>query len=246
MIIRYLTLITILIFASSCKKEHMCDCFIRTGDITTQSRDLADFETIVAKDIFNVYISDDTTNSITIEGGENLIKNIFTEIENETLLIENQNTCNWTRSYKKDLYIYISATNLKNISIEGPINLYSTNTLKFDTLRIDINTGISSLDIDVDNSHTSLRIHSGTGDYKLSGKTNYSYLYSCGNSYINAQNLITNFTHIVHRSTGSSNVNVKEKFLIENIEHGTVYYTGNPDEKTIQNISKNGSLIKLD
>src|SRR3972149_5567093 len=86
--------------ASACKKDKP-DCFKSTGDLVREQREVGDFSSMEVYNNVNVVISQDTLNQVIIEAGENLLEEITTEINGATLVIRNNNKCNWVRSYKK-------------------------------------------------------------------------------------------------------------------------------------------------
>src|ERR1700748_1692479 len=90
-------LITVL---AGCKAP-VCDCFDSAGNPGSQVREVPFFTQIVTNDNVNVYISVGNPETVTIEGGGNLLSNIAANVSNGVLTLHNNNICNWLRSYKK-------------------------------------------------------------------------------------------------------------------------------------------------
>lgn len=242
---KYLFLILIILSFFSCRKENMFDCFKSTGEIIEKEIDLENFNCITINDNFQVYLKQDTINKLKIVGGENLLPNIDYEISNHQLIVDNKNKCNWVRNYDKELSLYISFTRLDSIYINVSADVYSENTITFDTLLIYIEGGVATTDLDLEGNALFFRTNS-TGNFHLKGNVKYDYIYSTGYGYVFAQDLISDFTHVVNKSTGDCYVNCNGFLLIEYILTGDVYYSGNPSKIVIQSAESTGKLIKLD
>jgi len=237
---------TALFLFVSCEKEHLCDCFKSTGKNDKIKKNLSEFNEIEVNDMFNVYITQDTTNTIIIEGGKNLIPYIDTEISNNRLVIQNKNKCNWVRSYKKELNIYIHAKTPDFIYLKGESNIYSTNTINADSINIDVRAGASKVDLDINSRASSIVVHAGTGDFTLRGNTKNNFIYSNGNSYIFTDNLECNYSFLSNTSTGDCYVNVSGELYVGKISHGNVYYKGNPSKVTVKEYLSTGKVINLE
>src|SRR6267378_7712006 len=80
-------------FFFTCKKENLCDCLKRTGDIVRQERKLThvrNFNFGTGK--LNCFITRDSVCKIVVEAGSNLVNLVKTEVRNDTLFITNHNT----------------------------------------------------------------------------------------------------------------------------------------------------------
>src|SRR5204863_7783046 len=82
--------------------------------------------------------------------GENLMKDLKTDAVDGILKISNDNKCNWVRSYKKEIKIFIGIKNSTNIFHYGYGNISCEGQLIKDTLFIhhyssgDINLNLKS------------------------------------------------------------------------------------------------------
>ncbi len=104
--LKYLFFTFSLLFIS-CDKEEAWDCIKSTGEITTETRILENFNKIVLYDNINLWMIQDSTAYIEITAGKNLIPKISIEIENGILIIKNENKYNWLRSYKYSIDVYL-------------------------------------------------------------------------------------------------------------------------------------------
>ena len=85
---------------TTCKKEHMLDCFKSAGSTITENRTATPFINIELKDNVDLIINPNSTPYIKVTAGENLIDGIITELSGNTLYVRNENKCSWMRSFK--------------------------------------------------------------------------------------------------------------------------------------------------
>lgn len=83
----------------SCKKEFE-NCIRSTGSIGAETRPLASFENIEVNDNLNLTWFQSDSSYLKIKAGKNLIGQLTSRISEKTLILKNENTCNWTRSYR--------------------------------------------------------------------------------------------------------------------------------------------------
>ena len=230
----------------SCSKDRLCNCFYKSGKTERKEIILDEFNEIHINNIFNVYLTQDTINKITIEGGKNLIPNIKATVDNKVLEISDKNKCNFLRNYEtRNLYISVKPNILRRIAIYGEINLYSTDTINSDELEIVVFSGIAQTDLILHNNVTRLTIHAATGSYTLRGISPTVYYYSFGTGWIFADKLKSDYISVSNKSTGDAYI-YASKEISGNIDYiGNVYYSGNPAVINVIQTSK-GRLIKQD
>ena len=72
MCIAGLILLFIVFGISSCSKTG-ADCFTSTGEVTREARHVDDFDTIIANENVDIIITQDTVNSLEVEGNTHLL-----------------------------------------------------------------------------------------------------------------------------------------------------------------------------
>jgi hypothetical protein len=238
----YFLLFTILIF-SGCDKENAPDCLKKTGEISTKTIELSPFKYLTINDLFKVKLIPDTENKLVIRGGKNMIPKVeITEVDT-TLSIENLNTCNWTRSYQKVIELDIHFTEIKDITVLGQVELYSTDTIKAHYLTLLINTKVSKVNLIIDSYIFNLQIWNATGEFYVSGKTNYFWLHNDKYAYVYAQNYDARMVHAENNSTGDIYIKVREELQAWIKSYGDIIYDGNPDI-TYKEITSTGNLVQ--
>jgi hypothetical protein len=228
---RYSLIIALLVFLAgfslvSCQKSGKC--FSNTGSVIMQERPVTPFDSIDLADNVNLILTQDTAFRITVEAGSNIISGITTEIQDRQLLIRNLNTCNWLRSYDKPLNVYVSVKNLWKISYNAAGNVSSTNTLRGDSIKIEVWGGCGTIDLNLEYVEGWFVLNMGTADYNLHGKCDIATFYMNDMGFCQAKDLVSRYCVVNSRGTNDCYVNstVALYATIENI--GSVYYTGNP------------------
>lgn len=220
----FATLFLIALFAS-CKKENMCDCIKRTGTIITETRIISGFDSIWVEDNLNVFITQYPAFEVKVEAGKNIVPLITTEVIKGTLIIKNNNRCNWTRSYDKPFNVYIRMPIIYYITSNGTGDIKSLNTITTANFGVQtINAG--NIELTVNCSKILSHIF-GAGDLTLHGTTVDHYCDIGGTSFLNCKDLQTNYTYLHTYSTGLCNVTTNN--IACRIDYiGDVYCYGSP------------------
>jgi len=179
----------------------------------------------------NLIITQDSVYDLTVEGGENLLPYIKTDVTDDgTLNIKNKNKCNFLRSYKKDINVYLKIPDLKYIYFAGKGDITSTNTLQFKDLTLETN-------------NLTILQHTGPSDFTISGSSKNTYFYSGGNGWFFCNNLISDDAHVNSNGSGDIALNVKNNLLVELTHIGNVIYSGNPSV-SVSVHTGSGKIIK--
>ena len=88
-------------FFLSCHKENAFDCFKGNGSEITQLRQPGQFTYIEISDKMEVTIYNGPQCKVEVTAGEKIMRNISTTVSGNILKIENKNTCNFVRGYKR-------------------------------------------------------------------------------------------------------------------------------------------------
>ncbi|PLX09764.1 MAG: hypothetical protein C0596_00310 [Marinilabiliales bacterium] len=217
----FLILFTIIILTSCNTDDNRC--FKSNGEIKTVETPINYFNKIIIESDLEIYIENSSESSITIIAGENLIPYIEYSVVNNTLIIEDNNGCDFLRKDIKPIII-LKTPVIEEITINQACDLKTTanDTLKFDNLSIQTWAGIFTSDLNIYCDSLFFRCHATTGDYTLKGDCNYAYIYNIGSGYLKASHLECDFIQIVHRSLCKSHINATQQIILEDIQHGSV------------------------
>ncbi|MCW8898525.1 MAG: DUF2807 domain-containing protein [Flavobacteriales bacterium] len=232
----------IMIVLNACKKESAC--IKSTGKQVVETRIIGnDITHIILKDKLNLVLRQDSIVSLTIEGGENLLKYVRARQKGTELELKNDNKCNFLRSYKEEITVYLTLPNIKYINYTGFGNVSSLGELKLNEFTFETRNGTGSINLTVDAEKISILQHTGPADFTLNGKANFTYLFSGGSGWLTCKNLISKNAHVNHDGTGNVILTATNSLLIELTSIGNIEYYGNPSV-TISQHAGRGKLIK--
>ena len=223
------------------------DALFNEGDIITKDIDIADFENIYVKDIFDIYLLQDTVCKIQAKGGSNLLSNLEFNVDNEKkLTIDDNNSARWSRDYDR-IKLYISVDTLRWFELKAPSNVSCIDTLLTPHVTFLSIDDYSEMDILLKSDYCYI-VNSGTsgGIFTIKGKTNIFNFWARASYKINAQDFIANKTTVKSESIGNCYIHANEYINVEILNDGNIYYTGSPETIEYVNDGAREQLIKLD
>ncbi len=235
-------LFSLLLF-TTCKKENMCDCFKGTGSSSSVTRELESFNKILVQDKVDVHLLQGTTQSVKIEGGKNVIKLIKTKVENGVLIISDDNKCDFTRSYKKKINIYITTPDLNELSHDGVGDVYMDNVFVCDTLRYALSNA-GNLYLNLNSTVVYGGMH-GNGDVFMQGLVTENVVHAVGQGFYHGFDVNADRVVLTLMTSGIVEVNVTTFFKIDMLakSSGDILYKGHPGT-IYKNIKGSGKLIE--
>lgn len=228
----YLMLTLILL---GCDTEDAPGCIKKAGTISSEVIEVPPFEEIIVYERVKLFIKQGPVQSVEIETGENLRKNVSARVENNRLSIRDENSCNLIRDYgiTKVTVTIPDLTWLQNSSGSA---IESIGVLKLEALWLRsvnqerdpaIHTdGDFILELDVEN----LRItNDNISNYFLSGKVeNFNAFFAAGDARLEAGNLMVQRFDIFHRGTNKMIINPQESLQGEIRSTGDVISKNRP------------------
>jgi hypothetical protein len=234
----------ILIFLLGCSKDNGV-CVSSTGKTIIQDRVTQPFHTIEVYDNINLILTQDSVlDKITVEAGENLIDGITTKLDSGRLVIRNENSCNWLRSFEVPVNVYLTFTRLDTIVFQAAGNINCTNDWTNESVILDVIEGSGQINLKLQAFRTYIIAKYGTTNIQLSGYSQITTLISYSFGPLHAENLASKFTYVSSYSSNDMFVYSSVDLQVEIGNIGDVYYTGNP--ATIStNIYNEGRLIEF-
>lgn len=193
------------------------DSITGSGKMKTEKREVASFTSIDASGALEVEIACQQEPGLELEGDDNLLPLIKTEVRGGTLYITSEKSF----SSRRGIRARITAPNIESISSSGASDFRVTQ-IKNEKLRVE-NSGASSIN--------------------LSGETRVLILELSGASKAETENLKAERVTVSLSGAGKANVYASEELNAEVSGAGSVTYTGDP--KTVSpKISGIGSVSK--
>ena len=202
------------------------------GNVTTEKRTTSDYDGISVGGSFDVILVKGKEGNITIEGEENLIEYIETEVKRNTLQIKIEKGVN-IRATRK-LIVTVTYADIDKVNLGGSGTIRNEGTIKADDFSVNLGgSGDIKLSIDAKEVRSSL---SGSGNIKLMGSTNEFECSIAGSGNIKAYDLETNNLNAVVTGSGNISTNVSNKIKAKVVGSGNIYYKGDPKYTDVKSV----------
>lgn len=197
-------------------------------------RSVGDYDALAVSGWFDVDLVDGKEGELTLEGDENLLEYIITEVENGKLVIKVEKGVNLKPSSSSDgIHITVPVESIDAVSMSGSGDIVGKKTIKaFDFKTAMSGSGDITLDIDSDSMTAAM---SGSGDMNLSGNTRDFVATISGSGDIKAYDLEADNVEATVSGSADIKVTAKEMLKARVSGSGDISYRGNPkkvDTKT--------------
>lgn len=220
--------IILLFLFFGCKKENLGDCFKSTGKMEINNRSISSFSEIELSDQINLHVTYSNELSLQVRAGKNLQKLIETKIIGNKLIIENKNKCNWVRSFKKKIDVFLLTPKLNRITYYGSGEINYLNNFITDTLLINMWNASGNLNINVNADYIEFKSHTGTATISCTGQARELVAFMGGHGFIDTESTTCDKVFAVNLNTGILHVNALQFLNAEIAGSGNITYLGNP------------------
>lgn len=219
--ILYFLLITIIvIFAlTSCMWRISFDSLTGSGKMTTEQRTVENFDTLEINSYGRLIIKQADKESLKIEGEENILSNLVTEVENHKLVIKFKNRLNIIPT--KELIYYLTVKDLTSLVSNGAVSINGED-LSLNNLSIKLN---------------------GAEKITISGTVEKQVIEINGAGYYDAKNFSSKDCTVILNGAGGAAVKVSDKLDASIAGAGSIQYIGNPE--VTQKINGIGKIEKI-
>ena len=219
------------------------DCLKSTGNPSTEIRKIKGFRTLTIKDNINVELTDHADSTVTISAGKHLIGKIKVENTGDNLLIANENTCNWARSYAPEIKVTVGVRQ-SNLVVEhyGYGTVTSTAPLAVQYLVFNSFSAGGNADIQLNNPYLSVYCNT-QADLRFSGSTHYLQVIMDGLGRVSAEGLRADSCLVQHQGSNQVRVFPIHKLTATITRNGSILYYHQPDQ-LLSSISADGQLIR--
>lgn len=208
------------------------------GNVVTETRSTGDYDGISVGGSFDVILVKGKEGKITLEGEENLLPYIETEIKGNKLKIQYKKGVN-IRTTRR-LTVTVTFEDIESLSLGGSGNVSSKDVIKANSLKVSIG-GSGNIDAEIDAENVKASV-AGSGNIKLTGNAEEMKCSIAGSGDIKAYGLQTDTTRVSIAGSGSVRVSVKTKIKASIAGSGSVYYKGNP-KYVDSNSAGSGSVV---
>jgi hypothetical protein len=201
------------------------------------------FKSITVSSGIDLYLTQGNTESLTIKGDDDLIKDVIIEQNNGNIRIKYKEGINWGRLFKnQSIKVYVNYISLTDLTSSGGSDVYTQNNLKSDVLNLKASGG-SDLKLSLTVRDLSLNI-SGGSDADLKGSGENFQLTASGGSDVNAFGYMVNNAKVTVSGGSDANIYVN-KALEANASGGSdVNYKGKASLRKTSS-SKSGDVNRV-
>ncbi len=208
------------------------------GNIKTETRNTSDYDGVSVGGFFDVILVKGKEGKIKIEGEENLMEYIITEVKKGTLQIKVEKGINLKTTRR--LTVTVPVDEIEKVSLGGSGNIKSDMLLKADDFDVSLG-GSGNITLKVDANSIGSAI-GGSGNIKLSGKANSIKSSIAGSGDIKAYELQVNYVKATIAGSGSIRISVKDEIKSTIAGSGSIYYKGNPPKINTKSVGS-GSVV---
>lgn len=207
--------------------------------MTTITRSTSDYDGIKCAGSFDYILVAGTEGNITIEGEENLLEYIVTEIKGGNLIVKTENNVNLRTSKGKTIKITIPFKDINNVSLAGSGDLWNEDKITSTNLDVAL-AGSGDVVLNVEASSIVGKL-AGSGDLTLKGNTNELEAKVAGSGDFHGFNLQSNHTNVTVAGSGDAEVvsNISLKARVAG--SGDIEYRGNPKTEDTK-VAGSGSI----
>ncbi len=235
---RTLSKLTAILFVLLTTTSCMIDGFsgIRgNGDVRTEDRSISDnFSAIKVQQGINLYLTQGSDVSMTVEADDNIMDLLITEVRNGELKIYFEKNVN-----RATRNVYLTANDITKIASSSGASVKSENTIRSTSLDLSSSSG-SSIKLKVNAEEVKSSTSSGA-EMDLYGSTEYLSAKASSGSHIDAEDL-KSMNALAKASSGANiDLNVEKSLTAKASSGGDIDYVGSPRDVN-KDTSSGGSV----
>ncbi|MCB9202631.1 MAG: DUF2807 domain-containing protein [Flavobacteriales bacterium] len=220
-----LTLYYILVGLLFISCQDSANCFESAGNITQKEISVEFFDKIEVRNGVELILKQSDTQKVILESGSNLIEHVDGYVQNNTLYVEDKNSCNFTRDFGLTK-VYVNSPNIVFINSKTEQNISSDGTLHYPKLEVKClkeDDGTATGDVHLKLESEECNFHSNNvTNFHIEGSTiHLGVYYWAGTSRFDGSKMKAKNIDIFHR--GHNDMILYPEELIQ----GNMYSNGN-------------------
>jgi hypothetical protein len=216
-----------------------CNVIRGSGNVVTETRTVSGFDKVSLTGSMELFLTQGEQESLEIEGEDNIIAVIETEVRGDTLHIGVKE--NTTTNPTEPVRVYLTMTEIAGLEISGASSI-SAESIVSDRLTLDVN-GSGSVNIDSLSAASLVVDISGSGIVEVSGQAAEQVIIIGGSGEYQAADLESEVVDVNVSGAGETTVWVNQSLSAEISGSGSVDYYGSPTVS--QNVSGSGEVNGL-
>ncbi len=208
------------------------------GKVTKITRNTPSYDGIKCAGSMDFVLVSGKEGNITIEGEENLLEYIITEVKNNNLIVRTKKGVNLKTSWGKTIKITIPFEDISAVSLSGSGDLWSDDTINTENLKVAL-AGSGDIILNIKAQWTESAL-SGSGDITLEGFSDTLKTKIAGSGDFHGFKLESNTTEAAIAGSGDIEVVSNSMLKARVAGSGDITYRGNPKLDT--KVSGSGSI----
>jgi hypothetical protein len=230
-----LILATMVLLASSCRKR-----IEGSGRYVTVERNVSPFTEIESDGNFNVTVKQDSVQSVTLYGEDNILPHLTTRVEGHRLRIYYDHDL-FKKFDNNGVVVHVTVPELNSLNLTGSGNINGEGILNTQVLFATL-SGSGKIDFNV-NCVGVLAFLTGSGDVSLHGNSTAGTYTVSGSGDVHAFDLLSDDVNVTISGSGDCEVHAEKTLKVKISGSGDVRYIGHPDVQT--SINGSGSVRPL-
>jgi hypothetical protein len=211
------------------------------GKVTTITRTTGDYEGIKCSGSFDYILVAGTEGKITLEGEENLLQYVITEVKGKDLIVKVEDRVNLRTSMNKTIKVTIPFKDINSVSLSGSGDLWNEDKITATDFDVTLaGSGDVTVHVEANSISSSL---AGSGDLTLKGSTDSLEANVSGSGDFDGSKLESNHTDVSLAGSGDAEVVSNKSLKARVAGSGDIEYSGNP-EKEDTKVAGSGSISK--
>ncbi|QMU28000.1 head GIN domain-containing protein [Adhaeribacter radiodurans] len=221
---------------TSCEDE-----FLRgRGDVVSRTRPVTNYNAVSAGGEFEIFLTQGPSKDLLLEGQENVLSELSTEVRNNKLIIKYDKKHVKT---SRPVRIYITTPQLIELSVSGANSVRSLTEWQVNDFDLEA-SGNTDIHLTLKGAQSIDTELSGSADVEINGDAVYHDIDISGSGNVKAFDLITKEADISVSGSGKCELSVSDRLKATLSGSGRVRYKGNPTVST--KISGSGSVSQVD
>lgn len=195
------------------------------GNLTTISRTTESYDEISLTGSFDVELVSGKEGNITINGDENIINHIITEVEGSTLKIHFEK--NKSYSYNSKLIITVPFEEISAVSLTGSGSIQTKDTINAKKFEINL-AGSGDGNFNVNSTKLNVLL-TGSGDLKVTGITQNLDAKVAGSGDLDCSKIEAENAEVAVVGSGDLKVNCIKNLTASVVGSGDIHYKNKPE-----------------
>jgi len=244
-----LKLLIVLLCLFACDSENANDCFQKTGAIIQDEISVPAFNKILVNRDVELVLKEGDTPLVIVETGENLKNDILVEVIDEQLILTDNNTCNYARSYGTTK-VYVTAPNITEIRSSTQYDISSDGVLNYPNLRLlsenynkPNSFPVGDFKLHVASNSLNLVFNSLSNCFIDGTTNNLSIHFASGNGRFEGANLIAQNITVNHRGSNDMIINPQQSVKGKIVSTGDVILKTTPPVIEVETLYKGRVIL---